>query len=143
SIWYAPGERGMLPYWQEVSTAYHEGFPGHHLQVGTAVRERDKLSRFHRIAVWYSGAGEGWALYAERLMDALGFFEKPEYRFGLLASQLVRSLRVVIDIGTQLELTIPVDAPLYLGEVWNYDRAVDYMTEIGLQPRDVAESEIK
>lgn len=143
SIWYAPGERELLPYWQEVSTAYHEGFPGHHLQVGTAVMERDKLSRFHRVAVWYSGAGEGWALYAERLMDELGFFEKPEYRFGLLASQLFRSVRVVVDIGTQLELTIPDDAPLHGGQVWNYDRAVDYMAEVGLQPRDVAESEVK
>lgn len=143
SIWYAPGERAMLPYWQEVSTAYHEGFPGHHLQVGTAVMERDKLSRFHRVAVWYSGAGEGWALYAERLMDELGFFEKPEYRFGLLASQLFRSTRVVVDIGTQLELTIPESAPLHGGEVWNYERAVDYMAEIGLQARDVAESEVK
>ena len=40
SIWYAPGERELLPYWQEVSTAYHEGFPGHHLRVGTAVLQR-------------------------------------------------------------------------------------------------------
>ena len=143
SIWYAPGERESLPYWQEVSTAYHEGFPGHHLQVGTAVMERDKLSRFHRIAIWYSGAGEGWALYAERLMDELGFFEKPEYRFGLLASQLFRSVRVVVDIGCQLELAIPEHAPLHPGEVWNYERAVDYMDEIGLQARDVAESEVK
>jgi uncharacterized protein (DUF885 family) len=143
SIWYAPGGRAMLPYWQEVSTAYHEGFPGHHLQVGTAVLERDKLSRFHRVAIWYSGAGEGWALYAERLMDELGFFEKPEYRLGLLASQLFRSVRVVVDIGCQLELTIPDHAPLDAGEVWNYERAVDYMHEIGLQARDVAESEVK
>ena len=142
SIWYAPGERELLPYWQEVSTAYHEGFPGHHLQVGTAVLERDKLSRFHRMAIWYSGAGEGWALYAERLMDELGFFEKAEYRLGLLASQLFRALRVVIDIGCHLKRPIPADAPLHPGDVWDYDRAVDYMTQIGSQPHDVAESEV-
>ena len=143
SIWYAPGERERLPYWQEVSTAYHEGFPGHHLQVGTAVMERDKLSRFHRIAIWYSGAGEGWALYAERLMDELGFFEKPEYRLGLLASQLFRSVRVVVDIGCQLDLPIPQSAPLHPGQVWSYELAVDYMDEVGLQARDVAKSEVK
>lgn len=143
SIWYAPGERERLPYWQEVSTAYHEGFPGHHLQIGTAVMQRDKLSRFHRTVIWYSGAGEGWALYAERLMDELGFFEKPEYRFGLLASQLFRSVRVVVDIGCQLGLTLPPDAPLYAGDVWDYERAVDYMDQIGHQARDVAESEVK
>jgi uncharacterized protein (DUF885 family) len=143
SIWYAPGERERLPYWQEVSTAYHEGFPGHHLQVGTAVLQKERLSRFHRLVIWYSGSGEGWALYAERLMDELGFFEKPEYRLGLLASQLFRSLRVVVDIGCQLGFTIPTDAPLHAGDVWDYERAVDYMTEIGLQAQDVAESEVK
>ncbi|HUG31731.1 MAG TPA: DUF885 domain-containing protein [Acidimicrobiia bacterium] len=143
SIWYAPGSRERIPYWQEVSTAYHEGFPGHHLQVGTAVHQREKLSRFHRTVIWYAGAGEGWALYAERLMDELGFFEKPEYRLGLLASQLYRSLRVVIDIGCHLGLRIPDGAPLYPGEVWNYERAVAYMDRLGLQARDVAESEVK
>lgn len=142
SIWYAPGERERLPYWQEVATAYHEGFPGHHLQVGTAVMQKDKMSRFHRTVIWYSGAGEGWALYAERLMDELGFFEKPEYRLGLLASQLFRSVRVVVDIGCQLELEIPDHAPLHRGETWDYERAVDYMEKIGLQARDVAESEV-
>ena len=142
SIWYAPGEREHLPYWQEVSTAYHEGFPGHHLQVGTAVMERERLSRFHRTVVWYSGAGEGWALYAERLMDELGFFEKPEYRLGLLASQLFRSVRVVLDIGCQLQKRLPADAPLYPGESWTYEIGVDYMNHIAHQARDVAHSEV-
>jgi uncharacterized protein (DUF885 family) len=143
SIWYAPGSRTALPVWQEVSTAYHEGFPGHHLQVGTATMLRDEVSRFHRLFLWKSGAGEGWALYAERLMDELGFFTNPEYRLGLLASQLFRATRIVVDIGTQLELEIPADAPLHAGETWNYDIAVDYMDQIGLQERDVAESEVK
>jgi uncharacterized protein (DUF885 family) len=142
SIWYAPGERESLPYWQEVSTAYHEGFPGHHLQVGTVMLERENLSRFQRSVIWYSGAGEGWALYAERLMDELGFFEKPEYRLGLLASQLFRSTRVVVDIGCHLEMTIPDHAPLHAGEVWSHETAVDYIERIGLQPHDVAVSEV-
>jgi uncharacterized protein (DUF885 family) len=143
SIWYAPGSRTAIPVWQEVSTAYHEGFPGHHLQVGTATMLRDEVSRFHRLFLWKSGAGEGWALYAERLMDELGFFTNPEYRLGLLASQLFRATRIVVDIGTQLELEIPADAPLHAGETWNYEIAVDYMDQIGLQERDVAESEVK
>ena len=143
SIWYAPGERERLPYWQEVSTAYHEGFPGHHLQVGTSVLQKEHLSRFQRIAIWYSGSGEGWALYAERLMDELGFFERPEYRLGLLASQLFRATRVVVDIGCHLQKRIPAGAPLHAGEVWDYDRAVHYMNVVGLEPRDVAESEVK
>lgn len=143
SIWYAPGERERLPYYQEVSTGYHEGFPGHHLQVGTAMFEKENLSRFQRAVIWYSGSGEGWALYAERLMDELGYFEKPEYRLGLLNSQLFRSCRIVIDIGSHLGLRIPDDAPLYAGEAWTYERAVDYMNIVGIQPRDMSESEVK
>ena len=142
SIWYAPGERESLPLWQEVSTAYHEGFPGHHLQVGTAVVKRDQMSRFHRLVIWNSGSGEGWALYAERLMDELGFYEKPEYRLGWLVSQLFRTVRVVLDIGCQLKLELPDDAPMYSGEVWNYDIGVDYMNLVAHQPRDVSESEV-
>lgn len=143
SIWYAPGERVSLPYWQEVSTAYHEGFPGHHLQVGTAIFQREKLSRFHRAVIWYPGSGEGWALYAERLMDELGFFEKPEYRLGWLSSQLFRSIRVVLDIGCQLGKRIPDDAPMHGGEVWDYEIGVDYMHSVGGQARDMCESEVK
>ena len=142
SIWYAPGARDRLPLWQEVSTAYHEGFPGHHLQVGTATLQREKLSRFHRTVLWYSGAGEGWALYAERLMDELGYFENPEYRLGLLTSQLFRSVRVVLDIGCHLGKRIPDHGPIHAGELWNYDIGVEYMTEVGLQPRDMSESEV-
>jgi uncharacterized protein (DUF885 family) len=143
SIWYAPGNRTAIPVWQEVSTAYHEGFPGHHLQVGIGVMLRDEVSRYHRLFMWKSGAGEGWALYAERLMEELGYFANAEYRLGLQASQLFRATRVVVDIGTQLGLTIPDDAPLYAGETWNHDIAVDYMEMVGLQERDVAESEVK
>ena len=108
-----------------------------------SVINRDQMSRFHRLFIWYSGSGEGWALYAERLMDELGYFEKPEYRLGLLASQLFRATRVVLDIGTQLRLTIPADAPLHAGAIWDYAIAVDYIEKVGLQPRDMAESEVK
>lgn len=143
SIWYACGERERIPYWQEVATAYHEGFPGHHLQVGIAALKKEQMSRFHRLGIWYSGSGEGWALYAEQLMDELGYFEKPEYRLGLLASQLFRATRIVVDIGSQLRLPIPDHAPLNPGDDWSFDIAVDYMDRIGLQAPDIAESEVK
>ena len=83
-----------------MTTAYHEGFPGHHLQVGMQMSLAEKLSRLHRLWVWKSGTGEGWALYAERFMNELGFFEKPDYVFGWLSSQMLRACRVVIDIGS-------------------------------------------
>ena len=143
SVWYALGERQRIPLWQEVSTAYHEGFPGHHLQVGVSMCQADRLSRAHRLLIWYSGYGEGWALYAERLMDDLGYFEVPAYRLGMLASQLFRAVRVVVDIGCHLDLPIPKGAPLHGGGRWSYDVAVDYIEKIGYQPPDVARSEVK
>jgi uncharacterized protein (DUF885 family) len=75
-------------------------------------------------------------------MDELGFFGNPDYRLGLLASQLFRSTRVVLDIGAHLEKRIPDDAPLHQGEIWDHDIAVEYMVKIGLQAPDVAESEV-
>ncbi|MGF1667604.1 MAG: DUF885 domain-containing protein [Acidimicrobiia bacterium] len=143
-IWYSlPPEDGPIPLYQEVSTAYHEGFPGHHLQVALVMTFAERLSRFHRLVVWYAGYGEGWALYTERLMHELGYFEKPDYVFGMLASHVFRAARVVVDIGLHLGLRIPDDAPLHAGSHWDYDKAVDYMMQIGLQPGAYAESEVQ
>lgn len=143
SVWYALGDRDRVPLWQEVSTAYHEGFPGHHLQIGVSMYQSERLSEAHRLLVWYSGYGEGWALYTERLMDELGYFELPEYQLGMLASHIFRAVRVVVDIGVHLGYSIPDDAPLHAGETWDFERAVDYIEQVGLQPRDHSESEVK
>jgi uncharacterized protein (DUF885 family) len=142
-IWYSFGERHQIPLWAEVSTGYHEGFPGHHLQVGTAMAGARDLSRLHRLLVWYSGYGEGWALYTERLMDELGYFERPEYRLGMLASQQLRACRVVIDIGSHLGLRIPDRAPLGPGEPWTFAAGVEMLNQVAGLPIDVAESEVK
>ncbi|HSO00525.1 MAG TPA: DUF885 domain-containing protein, partial [Candidatus Nanopelagicales bacterium] len=107
TIWYSPGEATTIPLWGEITTAYHEGFPGHHLQCGLQVCLEGQLSRLHRFLVMYSGYAEGWALYAEQLMHELGYFEKPEYVLGMLAAKLMRAYRVVIDIGMHLDLPIP------------------------------------
>ena len=72
--WYPTQGRTVFPLWGEISTCYHEGVPGHHLQIGQVRYRKDQLTRFQRT-VWISGHGEGWALYAERLMDELGYFE--------------------------------------------------------------------
>jgi uncharacterized protein (DUF885 family) len=143
-IWYSmpPGD-GPVPLYQEVSTAYHEGFPGHHLQVALVMTFAERLSRFHRLMIWYSGYGEGWALYTERLMHELGYLEKPEYVFGMLIGHVFRAVRVVVDIGLHLGLDIPADAPLHPGEAWDYDIAVDYMIQLGMQQPAYAESEVK
>lgn len=105
--------------------------------------QSEHLSKAHRVLIWYPGYGEGWALYAERVMDELGYFERPEYRLGMLSSQLFRAVRVVIDLGMHLGFVIPEDAPIHGGEPWSFERGVDYLADVAFQPRDHSVSEIK
>ena len=142
SIWWSLGDRQMVPLFEEVSTAYHEGFPGHHLQVGLQISHAQRLTRAHRTLIWNPGYGEGWALYAETLMDELGFLERPEYEIGYLTSSILRILRVVIDIGLHLERRIPDDAPFAAGELWSFDLAVGALIDIAGLDRDYATSEV-
>ena len=142
SVWYPVSQRTHFPIFGEITTAYHEGFPGHHLQVGLQTTLRDQLSRYHRTLVWYSGSGEGWALYAEHLMGELGYLERPEYRIGLIGSQLMRSARVAIDIGIHLDLPIPDDVSFHPGEKWTFELAHELMSTRGLLSEDEATSEI-
>ncbi|WP_433934701.1 DUF885 domain-containing protein [Sorangium cellulosum] len=127
TIWYAPGSKRVFPLYEEITTAYHEGFPGHHLQCGLQVYLDDRLSRLHRFLVVNSGHAEGWALYAEQLMYELGYFERPDYVLGMLSGKLTRAYRVVLDIGMHLGLPIPERAPLRAGEPWRYETAVEYL----------------
>lgn len=140
-VWYPIGDRTFFPLYEAVTTAYHEGFPGHHLQVGWQAAMGDELSRFHRLLVWYSGSGEGWALYAEHLMGELGFLEEPAYEIGLVTSQLFRSCRVVIDIGLHCGLTIPDDQPFHPGEPWSFERATELLRNTAFLDPSFAESE--
>lgn len=139
---YAVGDQTVFPLYHQVSTAYHEGFPGHHLQIGTAMTRADRLSRAHRLVVWYSGYGEGWAMYTERLMGELGYFEKPEYELGMLAKQLYRAARVVVDIGLHLGLELDRSSPFEPGEPWSYERAIEFMRVYGHRTPAQAESEV-
>jgi uncharacterized protein (DUF885 family) len=142
SVWWSLTADGPYALFDEVSTAYHEGFPGHHLQVGVQVSLADQLSRLHRLWVWKSGSGEGWALYAERFMNELGFFEKPDYVLGWLSGQMLRACRVVIDIGSHLELPIPTGQPFHPAEEWTFETAVEMLVEYAAQGRPHAASEV-
>ena len=95
--------------WRERTTVYHEGVPGHHLQIAQAVHERATLNSWRRLASWSSGHGEGWALYAERLMADLGHLDDPGDRLGMLDGQRLRAARVVFDIGVHLGLPAPAE----------------------------------
>ncbi|MGH7725023.1 MAG: DUF885 domain-containing protein [Candidatus Eiseniibacteriota bacterium] len=145
TVWYslAPSEQTNIPIYDHISTAYHEGFPGHHLQCGIQVALAGQLSRLHRLSVWYPGYGEGWALYTEHLMNELGYFEKPEYVLGMLNAQMFRACRVVIDIGSHLELKIPAEEKMFHpGETWNFHLGVEMMMKRAFQDAEYAASEV-
>ncbi len=139
--WYPTQGRTVFPIWEEISTCYHEGVPGHHLQIGQVRYRNDQLTRFQR-SVWMSGHGEGWALYAERLMDELGYFESPEHRLGFLHGQLLRAVRVVVDIGMHLELHIPVEERFHPGEVWTSELGREFLRTRTHSPHSFLASEL-
>jgi uncharacterized protein (DUF885 family) len=107
------------------ATAYHEGVPGHHLQLSIA-QERPGLHPFHRaLANDYNAYVEGWALYAERLGKEVGFYQDPASDLGRLRSELFRALRLVVDTGVH-------------SKRWSRQQMVDYWNE-HLPPASEAE----
>jgi uncharacterized protein (DUF885 family) len=125
--WWPLGGRGdgdRFTTWPELSTIFHEGVPGHHLQAGAAKMAGGSLSRFARCS-FVSGHCEGWALYAERLADELGWFSEPGTRLGMLAGSALRAARVVIDIGVHLDLPLPD------GSRWTFGTACEVLQERG------------
>ena len=125
--WSLPDGEDVFSTWKEVTTIYHEGVPGHHLQSAQTIFLRDRLNRWQRLMCWVSGHGEGWALYAERLMDELGYLSDLGNRLGMLDAQLLRAARVVVDLGLHLELRVPADSRWHPGEVWNAELAWEYL----------------
>ena len=129
--WAVPQGVNDFSTWREVTTVYHEGVPGHHLQVAQTYVRADLLNRWRRILAWSSGHGEGWALYAERLMDELGFLSDPGDKLGMLDGQAFRATRVIVDIGMHLELEIPRDNPFgfHPGERWTPELGWQFLRE--------------
>lgn len=128
AMWWSvePG-REVFSTWREVTTVYHEGVPGHHLQIATATHQRESLNDFQRLLAGTSGHAEGWALYAERLMRELGYLDDDAVLLGLLDAQLFRAARVVIDIGMHLELEIPPGTAFHEGERWNGELGLEFL----------------
>jgi uncharacterized protein (DUF885 family) len=139
--WYPTLGKTRFPRWGEVSIAYHEGVPGHHLQLGQVKYRRDLLSRFQR-STSVAGHAEGWALYAERLMDELGFLDEPMYRLGMLRAQAMRAVRVIVDIGMHLELAIPDGQDFHPGETWTPELGQEFVDARSRFPSDFMASEI-
>lgn len=123
--WSVPKGVTEFTTWRELTTVYHEGVPGHHLQVGQTVARKDTLNRWRRLAAWTSGHGEGWALYSERLMTELGFMDDPGNRMGWLDGQSLRAARVVLDIGVHCGFEAPAEVG---GGAWDYAKAWQFLT---------------
>jgi uncharacterized protein (DUF885 family) len=123
--WSVPAGVTTFGTWRELTTVYHEGVPGHHLQIAQTVYRRAILNRWRRLGSWVSGHGEGWALYAERLMADLGFLDDPADYLGMLDGQSMRAARVVIDIGVHCGFEAPAEVG---GGAWTYDKAWTLLT---------------
>lgn len=124
--WSVPKGVTEFGTWRELTTVYHEGVPGHHLQVAQTVFRSELLNRWRRMFAWTSGHGEGWALYAERLMAELGYMDDPGNRMGLLDGQSLRAARVVLDIGVHCGFEAPAEVG---GGEWTYEKAWQFLTE--------------
>ena len=136
TTWFPTLGKDEFSWWKMPSIWYHEAVPGHHLQIATATLERERLSRFQRTLGNSSGYCEGWALYAERLMDELGAFDDPGVEMGYLSAQAMRAVRVVVDIGMHLGYQDPS------GQFWNARSARELMVNQALLDEPFAASEI-
>ncbi|GAA1202823.1 DUF885 domain-containing protein [Prauserella alba] len=139
--WSVPQGKEDFSTWREVTTVYHEGVPGHHLQIATSVYEQS-LNRFQRLMAFTSGHAEGWALYAERLMRDLGYLSDDGNLLGMLDAHLFRAARVIIDIGMHLELEIPAGTGFHEGERWTPDLGLEFMLTRTITDADHVRDEI-
>jgi uncharacterized protein (DUF885 family) len=125
--WSVPEGIDTFATWKEVTIVYHEGVPGHHLQISQTIADQGNLNRWQRQMGWVSGHGEGWALYAERLMGELGYLGDPGAHLGMLDGQLLAAAQVALDIGLHLELEIPKGTGWREGERWNNEIGWEFL----------------
>lgn len=122
--WSVPEGEDTFTTWQQTTTVFHEGVPGHHLQIASAMLNADQLNSWRRNWLWVSGHGEGWALYAEDLMRELGFLDDPGDYLGMLDAQRMRAARVVFDIGLHCGFTAP---QAWGGKTWDVESGFAFL----------------
>lgn len=109
------------------ATAFHESYPGHHLQ-GSVALQNEELSPVLRF-MYTSGFAEGWALYTERLADEMGLYSDDVARLGMLSNEAYRAARLVVDPGMHV-----------LG--WTRQQAIDYMLQHTAEGPDAVGAEV-
>ncbi|GAA5190229.1 DUF885 domain-containing protein [Ferrimonas gelatinilytica] len=103
-----------MPSYQMEALAFHEGLPGHHMQIAIAM-ELESLPKFRRYGS-YTAYIEGWGLYSEYLPKEMGFYQDPYSDFGRLAMELWRACRLVVDTGIH-------------DQRWSREQAIDYLAQ--------------
>jgi uncharacterized protein (DUF885 family) len=130
--------------WREATTLHHEGVPGHHTQILTAMTTPG-LHPWQRYLCEVHGHAEGWAHWAEAWAGEVGLLDDPAERLGMLVGQAWRAARIVIDLGLHLDLPIPRGRARRAGLAggaalreetrWSVDLAVSFLREVtGLGP---------
>ncbi|MGM1055834.1 MAG: DUF885 domain-containing protein [Bacteroidota bacterium] len=104
-------DMAAMPAYQMEALAYHEGIPGHHMQIAIA-QELDSLPMFRKFSR-YTAYSEGWGLYSELVPKEIGFYKDPYSDFGRLAMELWRSCRLVVDTGIH-------------SKKWTREQGIDY-----------------
>jgi uncharacterized protein (DUF885 family) len=143
-VWWTVDPAVGARTWREATTLHHEGVPGHHTQIVTAMTAPG-LHPWQRHLCHVHGHAEGWAHWAEAWCAEIGLLDDPAERLGMLVGQAWRAARIVIDLGLHLELPIPHDRRRRTGlaggqslgdaTTWSYDVAVDFLRAVtGLGP---------
>jgi uncharacterized protein (DUF885 family) len=117
-------ERSLI---DDEATAYHEGVPGHHMQLSVQ-QQLTGLPKFRLHGLRFSAYSEGWALYAEQLGKEVGFYQDPVSDYGRLSSELFRAVRLVVDTGIH-------------SKGWSRDQVVDFFRKSGAVDEPTIQSE--
>lgn len=129
-IYYAHlSDMTSMPKTELESIAYHEGNPGHHMQVSIA-QELEGVPKFQSQGGFISAFGEGWALYSELLAKEMGGYQDPYSDFGRLSSEIWRAIRLVVDTGIH-------------AKGWTEEQAVQYALENSPNPEVAVRSEVQ
>jgi uncharacterized protein (DUF885 family) len=108
------------PMYQLEALAYHEGIPGHHMQISIA-QELQGVPKFRKYNDSYTAYIEGWGLYSERIPKEIGFYKNPYSDFGRLSMELMRSARCVVDPGIHYKH-------------WTREQAIQYFKDNTAEP---------